>query len=209
MTKEIGNLLNHHPSYPLTMAYNDTQVEIKFQLDKQTYDKVKQRLKQSADFQQLSHQTDEYFTPAHRNFLAFENPYEWLRIRKKQDKSVLTYMHWHPANQHPFTHCDEFELDISCPDRMKKIFSSLDMKSLTTVDKQREIFIVDDELEIVLDTVKELGHFMEIEALKDFGSIELARKKLETFASSLGLDPAKTVERGYPYLLMQKKGLLK
>ena len=63
--------------------------------------------------------------------------------------------------------------------------------------------------EIALDKVRELGHFIEIEAKKNFGSIEATREKLFQFAKDLGIDITKTDLRGYPFLLMEKKGLIK
>ena len=65
------------------------------------------------------------------------------------------------------------------------------------------------EIEIDLDYIHELGYFIEIEALVDFGGIEETRKKIFEFAKELGIDTSNKVNRGYPYLLMKKRGLLK
>ena len=62
--------------------------------------------------------------------------------------------------------------------------------------------------EISLDSVKELGHFIEIEAMKDFGGVEATREKLFEFAKNLGVDTSNLDLRGYPYQLMKKKGLI-
>jgi adenylate cyclase class IV len=61
----------------------------------------------------------------------------------------------------------------------------------------------------VLDIVKELGYFMEIEAMKNFGSVEETRKKLFEFAKNLGINVSKPDERGYAFLMAKKKGLVK
>jgi len=191
------------------MAHNNIEVEIKLKLTETQFVAVKDRLCKIATAKKDSSQADEYFTPAHRNFLDYDYPYEWLRIGQRGGKTILNYKHFHPENTMPFTHCEEFETEVTSPERLQKIFSSLDIKPLVTVDKKRESFAYKDEFEVALDTVKELGHFMEIEAMKDFGSIEETRKRLQSFAESLGVDPKTSVERGYPYLLMEKKGLLK
>jgi predicted adenylyl cyclase CyaB len=191
------------------MAHDDIEVEIKLQLDKDSYQSVKEKLKALAEQKNTSHQIDEYFTPHHKDFLDYDYPYEWLRIGQRSGKTILNYKHWYPENECPFTHCDEFQTEVSCPERLRKIFKAIDMKPLVTVDKQRETFIYKDELEIVLDTVKDLGHFMEIETIKDFGSIEKAREQLFAFAKLLNLSTDKVVNRGYPYLLMDKLGLLR
>jgi len=60
-------------------------------------------------------------------------------------------------------------------------------------------------LEISLDIVKKLGYFIEIEAIKEFGSIEKTREKLFEFAKDLEIDLSKIEKRGYPLLLIKKK----
>ncbi|MBU2561700.1 MAG: class IV adenylate cyclase [Nanoarchaeota archaeon] len=191
------------------MAHEDIEVEIKLQLTEKQFLSVQDKLKQIAEAKKASHQIDDYFTPAHRDFLKYDYPYEWLRIGQRSGKTILNYKHFHPENTMPFTHCDEFETEVACPEKLRKIFASLDILPLVTVDKQRSTFVFNDEFEIVLDTVKELGCFMEIETIKDFGSIEQARRRIREFSALLGIDPEGSVERGYPYLLMEKKGLLK
>jgi adenylate cyclase class IV len=61
----------------------------------------------------------------------------------------------------------------------------------------------------VLDNVKELGFFIEIETIKDFDSVERAREKLFEFAQTLGIDTSNPDERGYAFLLMKKSGIIK
>jgi len=60
-----------------------------------------------------------------------------------------------------------------------------------------------------LDSVKELGNFIEIETIKDFGTVENVRERIFEFAKFLGVDISEPDKRGYPYLLLKKKGLVK
>lgn len=107
------------------------------------------------------------------------------------------------------THCDEFETEVTNRGRLEKILASLNFQTLITVHKERTTYRYQDEFEIALDTVKDLGNFIEIEALKDFGGITATRKAVEEFAKNLGLNLANQDLRGYPYLLMKKFGLIK
>jgi len=191
------------------MAYNNTEIEIKISLDKNEFLRVKEKLNEVAKFAEESHQIDEYFTPANRNFVEPKFPFEWLSIRKRGDKTILNYKHYHPENVEITTHCDEFESEIKNKDKLEKIFSALDFKKLIIVEKKREIYMYNDEFEIALDDVKELGYFIEIEAIKDFGNVMVTRKQLFEFAKKMGIDVSKTEKRGYPYLLMKKKGIIK
>ena len=166
-------------------------------------------MKSIARFVKSTKQIDEYLTPIHRNFVEPKFPFEWLSIRRRGEKVILNYKHYYPENVEITTHCDEFESEVKNPEQLEKIFSTLDFKKLVTVEKEREIYVYNDEFEIALDKVKDLGLFIEIEAIKDFGSVEETREKLFEFAKNLGIDITKTDKRGYPYLLMKKKGLIK
>lgn len=191
------------------MANNNIEIEIRIPLDNKTFLRVKEALQKIAKFGKISQQKDVYYTPSHRNFVVPKYPFEWLSIRERAGKNILNYKHFHPENVEVTTHCDEYETLIDNPEQIEKIFSALDIKKLVTIEKEREVYIFKDEFEIALDTVKELGNFIEIETIKDFGSVEEARKKLNEFAKSFGIDASKFDKRGYPYLLMKKKGLIK
>jgi len=189
------------------MAYNDIEVEIKLSVSEDEFFGARNKLKQIAKFVLKAREEDEYFTPRHKDFMDVKYPFEWLRIRKRGDKNIINYKHFYPENTEIFSHCDEFETELTSFEKIRKIFDALDFKSLVIVDKEREIYEYNEEFEIGLDKVNELGFFIEIEALKDFGSVEKTREKLFEFAKMLGLDITKTLNKGYPYLLMEKKGL--
>ncbi|MBW2977861.1 class IV adenylate cyclase [Candidatus Woesearchaeota archaeon] len=184
------------------------EIEIKFKLDEDSFLKIKEKIKKISKFVKISKQKDEYFTPSHRNFMAVKYPFEWLSIRERGSKTILNYKHFYPENVKEFTHCDEVEHEVGDAAQLKKIFSALDFKSLVIVEKEREVYNYND-FEIGMDTVKEAGHFIEIEAKKDFGSVEKTREKLFEFAKSLDIDISKADNRGYPYILMKIKGLIK
>lgn len=190
------------------MANNDMEIEIKIKLDETSFLKVKEKLDKIADFKKKLQQVDDYFTPIHRNFVEPKFPYEWLRIGKRGGKVILNYKHFYPENVEVATHCDEFETEIQDAQQLQKILSVLNFKKLVTVDKEREVY-TSEEFEIVLDVVKQLGHFIEIEAIKDLGSVEETREKLFEFAKNLGIDTSNPDKRGYPFLMMEKKGLIK
>lgn len=191
------------------MANNDVEIEIKIPLEENKFLSIKEKLQKIAKHVKNSLQTDVYFTPVHRNFLESKFPFEWLSIRKRGNKTILNYKHFYPENVELTTHCDEFETEIDKSEQLEKMFSVLNLKKLITVEKEREVYIFNDEFEIALDTVKELGWFIEIEAIKDLGTVEATREKLFEFAENLGIDISKTDKRGYPYLLMKKKELIK
>jgi len=190
----------------------DKEIEIRIALDKKSFLNLKRRIKKIAKIKKKSQEIDDYFTPFHRNFVKPKYPFEWLRIGKRGNQNLITYKHFYPEYADYHTHCDEYETKIDNTDSLKKIFSALNFKKLITVDKKREVYQYKNEFEISLDEVKNLGYFMEIEAKKDFRGITKTRKKIFEFTKKLGFDLSKEdkeINRGYPYLLMKKKRLIK
>ena len=120
------------------MAHDNTEIEIKVKVDKETFLRTKEKLKEVAKLVKNSVQADQYFTPGHKNFLEPKYPFEWLSIRKRGDKSILNYKHWYPANAEIHTHCDEYETEVKNSKQIQNIFSVLGLKELITVKKKRE-----------------------------------------------------------------------
>lgn len=191
------------------MAKDDIEVEIKLKVGKAPFLKVKRILAKEGKFQKKSIQIDQYFTPSHRNFLKPKYPFEWVSIRKRGGKGVLNYKHFYPEGAEVKTHSDEYEIETKNLPQLEKLFKALDFKSLVTVKKEREVYIYKKLYEIAFDKVAGLGCFIEIESLNNSGGVAKTREKLFEFAKFLGLGSVKADERGYPYLLMDKKGLLK
>lgn len=191
------------------MAHADKEVEIKVPVGKVTFQKVEKRLREICKFIGKSNQKDTYYTPQHRNFLKPKVPCEWLSLRSRDGKTILNYKYWYEDRNGVHTHCDEYESVVERVDRLEKIFKALDVKVVVKVNKVRNKFLFKDELEIALDRVKELGYFVEIESLKDFGGVLETRKKVIGFAHFLGLDTSKDVPGGYAFALLKKKGLVK
>mgnify|MGYP001563097951 CR=1 FL=1 len=190
------------------MAHNDQEIEIKLRLSYKEYKRIKEELKKITKFVKFSHHIDEYFTPRHKSFLQPKYPYEWLTLRHRDDKVLLNYKHWYPENTPNTTHCDEYETQVLDGKQLKSILRALNFKKFVTVEKKRATYVYKDGLEIALDEVKDLGYFIEIETIKDFGDLKKARVAIFKFARKLGLYKTTTIPGGYGAELMRKKGLL-
>jgi len=191
------------------MAHQDTEIEIKFCLTKSSYQKLEKKLAKLAKFTGDNRQIDRYFNAPHRDFLAPKHPIEYLRLRESNGSSSINYKFWYQNSKGTSTHCDEYESEISSTTALKKILTKLDFKEYLTVDKTRKSYIVDDNFEVDLDEVKGLGFFVEIETLRDFGSVEKARAEIMKLAKSLGVDTSKVDKYGYVFALLKKTGLTK
>lgn len=175
------------------------EVELKFPLLNPK--ELIQRLNEIAKpKQQNIFQRDTYYIPAHRNFLAKKKVNEWLRIRETKNKITLTYKNYYPDG----IHCKEFETKIEDITALKNIFESLDFKEIVVVEKIRSTWIF-KEVEIAIDEVKGLGFFVELESKSNL-DFEDAKKLLYKILKELKAETGAQDFRGYPYMLLKKKG---
>lgn len=188
---------------------DNIEIEIKIRIGDEIANHCKNFLADNAKFLNSSQEIDQYLSPSHRNFMAPEFPFEWLRLRQKNNKVVLNYKHWYPENEEIATHCDEFETEIQNSQSFLKIMEALNVTPLIIVDKVREKYNYKDEFEISIDFVKELGYFIEIEYIGNSTSIEEANKLLKVVAETLNLDLNNRDNRGYPYLMLELNGQIK
>lgn len=191
------------------MAKDNIEVEIKIPANKKIFENVRLYLKKHGKLVGTSREIDKYYNSPHRNFLELKHPVEYLRIRSKSSGSSVTYKKVYFNENGRFTHADEYESKIEKMDQMEKIFSILNFDNFITIDKKRETFEFEDKFEIDLDTVKDLGYFIEIEAKENFGGKDATHERLADFAKKIGLDPEKQDSDGYVLSMMKKKGLAK
>lgn len=187
------------------MAHQDVEIEIKFCLTKREHLALEKRLKKSAKFLSDNRQIDRYFNAPHRNFLEPEHPVEYLRLRESGKVGSINYKYWYKDDKRASTHCDEYESEISSTSALKKILTRLDFKEYLTVDKHRKSYQLSNAFELDLDEVTGLGYFIEIETLRDFGSVEKARAEIMKLAKSLKIDTTKVDNHGYVFALLQKR----
>ncbi|OGM58350.1 hypothetical protein A3A75_04960 [Candidatus Woesebacteria bacterium RIFCSPLOWO2_01_FULL_39_10] len=191
------------------MAYNNQEIELKLSISRSEYKRIEKELYKVAKFLRFSHQVDDYFTPTQNSFLDEKYPFQWLSTRKRDQKIYLNYKHWHPEGRKYTTHCDEYEVEVSDENQIKNILIALKFQKITTVEKKRSVFLYQKSLEIALDQVKDLGFFVEVESVKNFGSVRKANKEILKFTKSLGLRGTKPVPGGYAAESLRKKRLLK
>ena len=147
------------------------------------------------------HQTDEYYTPCHRDFFATKPIDEWLRIRES-GKHSITYKNWHHGADGKTTHADEYETVVSDAEQVRKIFKVLDLKPVITVYKYRRSWNYMD-YEVSVDEIKGLGSFVELE-YKGRGNVDPKKVNDEmiAFLKKVGVGKIERNFVGYPYLLL-------
>ena len=127
---------------------------------------------------------DEYFNSPVEDYMKAKKPFKWLSLRKRFGKVILNYKHFFPETAKNFTHCEEFETKVDDFDKFRKFLLEIGHKSLVVVNKSRRAFCLNEEFEVAFDNIIDLGWFIEVEALKDFGGIDKTREKLFDFSKS-------------------------
>lgn len=176
-------------------------IEIEIQVNIEKSEALRAFLKENAEFKSENRQIDEYFSPAHRDFTSVRPVAEWLRLRDSGRHHSITYKNWHHEGEKSF-YCDEYETEVGDSGQVRKILVALDFKPLVLVDKTRQIWLYKD-FEISLDSVKNLGEFVEIE----YKGEEAADPKETTgrmvkLLKEIGCGEIKINYMGYPYLLL-------
>lgn len=185
------------------MAYDNIEIEIKIKISKDEFDAIKERITSIGIFKNTTQQIDTYFSPNSENYLAEKYPYKWLSLRERGGKKILNFKHFFPEGAEKHTHGNEFETEISNTDAMKAIFHELGIAEIVEVNKTRETYVIDDKYEIVLDSVANLGYFLEIEALKNIGNPEETKQHMINFLNSIGISELNIDYRGYPFQLLK------
>ena len=180
------------------------EIEIRYILNNKI--KLEEWLNKNANQIHTSHQIDTYYDNKFNSFI--KNPkyiYDWLRIREENNNITFNYKHWLPEGEIIRTYCEENELEISSAEEMKKILCSLGFEVLIVVDKLRDSWRYED-YEISIDTVKELGDYIEIEYKgKENTNIDEITKKLYSVLEVIGASVGEEDHGGYGFKLIQKK----
>lgn len=166
-------------------------IEIKARSTQQ--EKVREILNsKKAIFKGIDHQIDSYFNV----------PNGRLKLREGNIENHL--IHYHRNNQEG-PKLSEVSLYKNQPDSsLKKILSDA-LGILVVVDKKREIYFIDN-VKFHIDTVKDLGTFVEIEAIgnKDKTQKEMLQKQCEHYMKLLAIKKEDLVAVSYSDLLLKK-----
>ncbi len=186
------------------VALTNTEVELTFPLLNPT--ELAARLGELAKPEKRSeYQKDTYYVPSHRDFLKSRPISEWLRVRETVHGAVLNYKFWHNQRNQQAVSCDEFETAVKDVEAIKNILRRLDFREIVVVEKRRSTWMYKD-VEIAIDEVTDLGSYIELEAKGQFASVEDAKKRLYDMLKAIGARVGEQDYRGYPHLLLEKKG---
>jgi adenylate cyclase class 2 len=182
------------------------EVEMKFRLrDADAVNVLRQRLVSfKAEPDEPLDQRDIYFAHPSRDFAQTD---EAFRLRCVGEENFLTYKG--PLLDEVAKTRHEIEVataaGATAREQLLEMLTRLGFRPVREVLKSREPFHLrwqDRELEVVLDNVRELGWFVELEIIAEESDRDAAREVLFSLAQILGL--GKSERRSYLRLLLEK-----
>lgn len=177
-------------------------VEIEIQVRLKGVALLEEFLDKNGKYKSKKYQKDEYFTPPHKNFLDEEPVSEWLRLRETKSNSI-NYKKWHYNKQGQSNYCDEYESEIGDLRLMRKMLDALGYRTIATVEKTRRTWMYKD-YEVAVDSVTDLGDFVEIEYKADTNSADADKITNDMIAllKSIGCSDIERNFVGYPYMIL-------
>lgn len=170
---------------------NPINIEIKARSN--TQDKVRSVLKsKNADFKGIDHQIDTYFNV----------PFGRLKLREGTIENSLIHLERENKEGPKQSNVILFKSD---PHSSLKELLTKALGVMVVVDKQREIYFIDN-VKFHIDTVADLGTFVEIEAIDDNGKIgtENLLKQCRFYMGLFGISKDSLVSVSYSDLLIEK-----
>lgn len=178
---------------------NNIEIERKYKINNNTYENVLNYLEDKSSDKKTEHQNDIYFSPLHFPFFGGEIDNECLRLRILKDKNILSYKKFIPATPNEPAHCIEHEISIADVEKLKLILNDLRIEEAFTLKKER-IKFVKNNIEICLDKVENLGHFIELEIINQDNLSEVI-SELDEFVKKFNITEEMRNYDGYSYLL--------
>lgn len=128
-----------------------------------------------------------------------------LRIRKKQEGDQTEYelnikVITQEDNHHSW---EEHEVSVDSRDEAANILDALNQKTFFRFKKERHIYKLDD-LEILIEDIKDFGPIIEIEAKTTLENSEKMQSKIVDLLQKLKLNPDDIVPKSVTYILMEK-----
>lgn len=148
---------------------------------------------------------DEYYYDPKRSKLKpnkYNKIYHCLRIREKDNEYFITYKDDIYKNK-KWIYSDEYETKVESIEMLRSIFDKLGLVKFIEIDNEKDTYIFND-YEIVVENVKDLGLFMEVEYLKKTDDVKRIKKEIQEFIDSLGINVSEELNMGKPEMYLKK-----
>jgi len=154
-----------------------------------------------AKYVDKKHQIDTYLSPPHKSLIGQTL---YLRVRHDKLSGKARFEYDIGLKESGASLAEEYEVEIDNPETMLTILNKLNFVVDAVIDKKRLTYKLESFI-IVLDDVKELGRFMEIELLDT--DYEEAEQKINQLYEKLGVSKQDilTCRQNYFDMMIAKK----
>lgn len=168
-------------------------INIEIKAKSNNHERIRDFLKsRNADFKGIDHQIDTYFKVNNGR----------LKLREGNIENYLIY--YERENKEGPKQSDIILFKSAPGSSLKSILVKAN-SVLTVVDKQREIYFIEN-VKFHIDTVQELGTFMEIEAIDEDGSIgkDTLLEQCSEYLKHFEISESDLISVSYSDLLLEK-----
>jgi len=181
------------------------EVETKVRLNKKEVGKLREKIKEIANFVKSGVKGDDYFAIRRKGY-----PKKAFRIRATKDEFEINFKKWLKKYwTKDIVVKQEFEFKLKGKEEVEDLlalFKDLGFVEWMKKIKKNETYSYKDDkrVSIEINRVKHLGYFLEIEYLCKKWEIEKARKKIREVLKKLEINPKKIDNTGYTKMLWDK-----
>ena len=175
----------------------------------EVYSPIDEVVKKLSEFEYLGNKETidtYYYDPLRKNLKPNSKNQidECLRLRTKDNVNSITYKVDQFDENEKWLYSDEYETNVDDIFIINKIFDKLGLHKLLTIHNSKKIYKYGD-YEIVFETVKDLGYFIEVEyCTNEDIDIKEKKKEIQDFINSLGLNVSKELNMGKPEMMINK-----
>ena len=129
-----------------------------------------------------------------------------LRLRNKDGKASVAYKVDHFDKKGIWLYSDEYETEVTDFSKIGEIFNKLGLEELIRIENTKSTFVTEN-YEIVLEDVKDLGIFMEVERhnVHDKEDILKVKEEILNWIKNLNIKVSLELTMGKPELMLRKK----
>ena len=154
----------------------------------------------------LKRTIDEYYYDPKRDDLKPDENNQLnhcLRLRQKNKEYSITYKD-DVFDNGKWLYSNEYETIVEDISMMRQIFNRLGLVKFIEIDNNKETYTYND-FEIVLEDVKDLGLFMEVEyCTNEDVDVKEIKKNIEEFINSLNIKVSSELNMGKPEMYLKK-----
>lgn len=130
-----------------------------------------------------------------------------LRLRKKNNEYSITYKDDVFENG-KWLYSDEYETKVESLEMTQEILKKLGLVKFIEIDNEKETYTYEN-YEIVIENVKDLGIFVEVEyCTNDDVDVKVEKNKIQEFINNLGINVSEELNMGKPEMYMKKHNIV-